>query len=563
MPPPINREPERRLSPFKWLLCCASIALGGLLTIYGYPYGSDGVSYVDMGDAAFCGSWSALLNGVWSPLFPFLLGLTRWILKPSMRWDLATVQLANFLIYVTTVLAFQFLWGEVLYLNRRVPEPTGEVGFVKFSDREFWILGTAIFLLVHSRSVSGTTPDMLLSTTVYLAAGLILRIRLKGPTLTRFFLLGVCLGLGFLTKAVMLPLGVVFLIVAAPSRQPRNLPYTLLAGLVFAGIASPYVIALSKTTGHFTVGEAGYLNYAWHVNGTPFVHWQGEPSELGKPVHPTREIFPSPRIYEFAGATRGTYPPWEDPSYWNEGLRARFDLAEERAALKKSLGEYLRAVRSQGVLVAGILVLLAMRRSRWAIAEEFLAGWYLWIPALAAFALYGAVWVEGRYVSPFLVLLWGAILTLVRVPEHENGRRLIPAVVTIVVALMSIQLAVNFARDIVQARKEAKLQMNIAEGLSARGVFPGEKVAVVDAELGDEWQKLLRVSVVAEIPYGEDHKFWAAPPAQRLQIYEALEKAGAQVLIAPTVPDGASTVGWERIREAPVYFYDLPKRAAQ
>jgi hypothetical protein len=86
---------------------------------------------------------------------------------------------------------------------------------------------------------------------------------------------------------------------------------------------------------------------------------------------------------------------------------------------------------------------------------------------------------------------------------------------------------------------------------------PGEKVAVVDAGLGDGWEKLARVSVVAEIADGEEKKFWAADLAKRTQIYQLLAKTGAYLLIAPEIPDWASTNGWERVGDTSVHLLHL------
>lgn len=547
------------LSRLRLVLCSVSIILGLVLAVSGHAWWADEVSYLDMGDAFFSGHWGAILNGLWSPLYPFLIGLTRWIVKPSMRWEPMVVQLTNLLVYVTTVVSFQFFWAETLRLYKATTGQGAQAKFATFSDSEFWILGYAIFLLMHLSLVTRTTPDMLLSTIVYLSAGLILRIRLRGPSLGSLCLLGLLLGLGFLAKAVMLPLAGVFLASAVLSGRPRRIviPSILAAVLVFAGIVSPYVYELSKTKGHFTFGEVANLNYAWHVNGAPFIHWQGELAGLGKPQHPTREVFFAPLIYEFGSPVSATYPPWYDPSYWNEGLRARFDWAEQLGALQTNLREYLREFRSQIVLIVGVLVLLAMRPVGRTAFREYLAVWYLWVPALAAFAIYGLFWVEHRYVAQFFVLFWGAVLTLVRLPDGRDSRRLIRTVATIVVTLASMQVAADFLRDVAGGYRETALQMQIAEDLEVKGVRAGEKIAVLDAQGGVEWQKLLRVSVVAEIPYPEDSKFWATDQATRTQIYQVLTRAGANFLIASEIPDWASARGWEKIGGTPAYVFHL------
>jgi hypothetical protein len=476
-----------------------------------------------------------------------------------MRWEPLVLQLTDWLIYVSTVFAFQFFWGEVYHLYERTSQQKGQTAFAIFSNGEFWVLGYAIFLFMHLNFLTFTTPDMLLSTAVYLAAGLILKIRLSGPSLRRFALLGLALGLGFLTKAVMLPLAGVFVAAAVLSgfRKTRIFPCALATVLAFCALAGPYVYELSNKLGRFSVGEAGSLNYAWHVDGIPLVHWQGEPPQLGIPKHPTREIFSSPLVYEFGTRAAATYPPWYDPTYWNEGLRPRFYLAGQLTAFKTSLSQYLRAFWSQAVLIAGVLVLLAIRQTTRTIFREFARVWYIWIPALAAFAMYGIVWVEGRYVSQFYVLFWAAVLTLVRLPDGKESRRLLRVVVAVIAILMSIRIAVNFVNDSIYRHRSAEIQMEIAEGLTAKGIVPGEKAAVIEAGLGEEWQELTRILIVAEISDPDDNKFWASNSVTRTQVCQVLAKTGANVLIATSVPQWAVTTDWERVGATPVYIFRL------
>jgi len=85
--PPISRETDSGQSRLKLVLCSVSISLGLILALCGDSYGGDAVSYLDMGDSFFSGDWRAIVNALWSPLFPFLHGLTRWVFKPSMRWE--------------------------------------------------------------------------------------------------------------------------------------------------------------------------------------------------------------------------------------------------------------------------------------------------------------------------------------------------------------------------------------------------------------------------------------------------------------------------------------------
>jgi hypothetical protein len=549
-----------RSSPhLKILLPSLSISLALISAICGDSFRGDSVSYLDMGDYFFAGDWRAILNGLWSPLFPFVHGLSRWLFKPTMRWEPTLIQLTNFLIFVSTVFAFQFFWNEVFHLYGFLSQRKPQLSSTFFSENEFWVFGYAIFLFMHLDVVTFLNPDMLLSTIVYVSAGLVLKIRLCGATLFRYCLLGLALGVGFLTKAVMLPLAGVFLACAVlPNRSQRFSPFHMLAASVaFAAVVSPYIYELSREKGHFTTGDAAHLNYAWHVNGAPFLHWQGEMAYLGKPEHPTRKIFSSPPIYEFGAPGRGTYSPWYDPSYWNEGLRARFDLGDQLHALAKSSKQYLRAFWSQNALIACILVLVALRQDTRSLLHDFSGIWYLWLPAVAALGLYSLVWVEHRYIAQFFVLIWAAALILIRLPGQNESRRIIRIVTIVAALLLTIRTSILFVEGCIDRYRAAGLQLDIAKGLTIQGVRPGEKVALIDAGFGEGWQKLARVAVVAEIPSEEREAFWSADIAKREEIYHVLAKTGASVVIAPEVPNWAATECWERVQSTPVYIYRL------
>ena len=74
-----------------------------------YEMQSDGVSYLDMGDAMMRGDWKMAINGIWSPLYAWLQGVALRLIKPSARWEFTVVHLVNFLIYLFVLGCFDFL----------------------------------------------------------------------------------------------------------------------------------------------------------------------------------------------------------------------------------------------------------------------------------------------------------------------------------------------------------------------------------------------------------------------------------------------------------------------
>ena len=538
-------------------LVSLSLCLGFIVATCGDSIQGDGISYLDIGDNFFAGDWNAILNGLWSPLYPFLQGMTRWIFRPSMGWEPAVVNATNFLIYVSTVFAFDFFWNKLFLLYRLLVSERQYS--IAFSERQFLAFGYALFLFIHLDLVTFVTPDMLLSTIIYFLAGLMVEIKLSGISLRGSCVLGILLGVGFLVKAVMLPLAPIFFTCAIlPNFRRRHFALHLFVVLLAFGIvAGPYVFELSKKEGHLTVGEAGALNYAWHIDGAPIIHWQGEIEGTGKPMHPTREIFSSPLIYKFETMPQATYPPWYDPYYWNDGIKPRFKVTAQLQAFERSSAQLLRAFWSQNGLIACILVLLAIRREPRKTLLDFFRVWYVWLPAVGAIGLYSIVWVEHRYVAQFFVMFYGAVLTTIHLPERVEGRQIIRAVTIVAVLLLTTRTVIDLAKSCRDGRRATKIQMEIAEKLLVQGVPHGAKVALLDAGLGEEWQKLIRLSVVDEIPVEEKAIFWCSDDRKRKLIDDTLSETGAVVVISTDVPDWAQKIGWERVGSTSVYFHRL------
>jgi hypothetical protein len=141
-------------------------------------------------------------------------------------------QLVNYGVFVLTLLAFRFL----LYLlidytrngndsnndndnsnERSEAKPTDSAPLPEWM---MLLLGYAIFLWValEVETPWDMTPDLAVLACVCLIAGMLLRLEAAGK-LWRFALFGVVLGIGYWTKAILLPLGfAIDLFVVSPER---------------------------------------------------------------------------------------------------------------------------------------------------------------------------------------------------------------------------------------------------------------------------------------------------------------------------------------------------------
>src|SRR5438876_7170447 len=440
---------------------------------------SDGICYLDLSDAYLQGGWKMLVNGHWSPFYPWLLAVARLLLRPSGYWEFTTVHLVNFLIYVFAAGAFEFLLRELLACQtsshqQKEGDPLAPWAFRSIAYLIFLWLSLTLITLERK------SPDMLMSIFVYLGIALLLRIRRHPANWSAFAVLGVVMGLGYLAKAPMFPLAFVFFGAAlfAGGHLRTMIPRTLFAFVLFALICAPLVIGLSRMKGRFTFGESGKWNYLTEINGAgPVWYMQEVGTANGKFVHPPQKIFNFPPVYAFVGPVGGTLPVWYDPSYWIEGAEPRFDRHRQLAKSFRNLGVYFDLVFArEGALLVGFVALcwLGAHGEPGRIFRE----WPVWIPALAALGMYVVVLVQERYVAAFLIVLWVMLFSTVRLPA-EGGSPPVAIGVTLALALaLGTPMLLSATQDAFTGvlHHQRHTEWEMAEQLRRMGIQPGDRV---------------------------------------------------------------------------------------
>jgi hypothetical protein len=561
----------RALTAAFWLLAITLGALHTWAAITSHSMNSDGISYLDIGDAYMRGDWETAVNPVWSPLYSWLLGPLMALFKPPPAWEFALVHLLNFALFLFAFLCFTFLWRQ---LERWREQTAADADTLPLPAWAWIALGCALFLWVALSLIAiwAVTPDMLMAALTFLAAGLIVRLRRGAAHLPTFLLLGLVLGLAYLAKAVMFPLAFLFLAAAwlTPGQARRTAPAALAGLLLFLLVTLPYVALISTAHGRFTFGEAGTITYLRYVHGIPYPHWQGEPATFGRPLHPSRQIFADPPIYEFAGPIGGTYPISHNPIYWYAGAGAPFDLAAQaRVLLASALFYFDLFGREQGALLLGVLLLLSLSRLRFWPLTAVLSHWGLLLLALAAFGLYALVYVEGRYVGVFVLLFWADLLANVRLPRSPFTPRLLHnASLLLLLFILANIVAFNLAGygrlqpATLPATREAPAPTwpgEVAESLHGLGVAPGAKVGVIGYAFESFWARLARVHIVAEMFETQADPFWLGDEAFQQAVLQAFAAAGATAVVAEYVPAYANLDGWQRVGQSSYYLYLLPE----
>jgi hypothetical protein len=544
-------DSARMIAKSRLLLWCGGIVVA-LLQAWAFRLGTspDGLSYLDIANQSAQGNWHSLINGYWSPLYPFLLSLAFRLLHPSPYWESTVAHFVNFGIFVASFVCFEIFMKALIHNQRTYnPNPDGEV----IPEWALWLLGDSLFvwatlLLIHLERL---LPDLLVAALVYLAAAEVLRIWSGKSGWIAYARFGAILGIGYLAKAVMFPLAFAFLVCALFAARPirRTIPRAALALAVFILVATPLISALSRQKGRVTYGDVGMIAYAEFVNGARrYVHWQGGPLGTGMPVHPTRMLRADPPVFEFATPILGSYPPWYDASYWYDGISNKFILRHQLSAIRYTVEEYIGIFPYMAGSFVGFLGMALFAQAHGFSWTKLRLYWPIWMPAVAALGLYALVYVESRFVVPFFVLIWMALFAGLRFPKSESAKALVASLALATALTTCIGTAWLGSRALFRALQPVPfVDWQVAQGLQKMGVRPDDKVGSIGNALDAYWAHLAHVRIVAEIPIWGIPSFWDSAASSHSEVFEDFAKAGATIVVSDRFPPNASSEGWREI----------------
>jgi len=400
---------------------------------------------------------------------------------------------------------------------------------------------------------------------VYLATALLFRIRGGRGSWLVFAGFGVLLGLGYFAKAAMFPLAFVFLFSAFCLNHNAGASYlgaalrTLMASAVFAGFALPLVLALSAAKGRPTFGDSGRVSYAEFVDrATKTVHWQGVPAGTGTPLHPTRKIFSNPDVYEFAAPVPGSYPPWYDPSYWYDGTRPHFSVKGQVWALYRASNMYLKIFSKSGALWVVFVAILAVRRKLLGWERSSSGAWLVFLPAMAALAMYALILVEFRYVAPFAVILLVWVMSRLKIATGA-GPLLVSRFHLVIILAPALAIAWAAGRDVYDlVRNKPYEPWVVAQRLHEMGIPPGTDVGYIGTGLDAYWAHLAGVRIIIEIPDQQQSQFIGAGTARRQQILELFSSVGAKAAVTKHADAANSAEGWRPIPGTHHFVWQQP-----
>ncbi len=224
------------------------------------------------------------------------------------------------------------------------------------------------------------------------------------------------------------------------------------------------------------------------------------------------------------------------------------------------------------------MLIIALRRGwRQAAYATVKSGWPLLLPALAGLGTYVAVHVEDRYISAFVSIIALFSLAPLLDPKLPSRKSLTAALMLIYMTGSAVELARiddgAFRAALYHADFHSDPQWRLAAALSARGLKPGDAVAVIRDSIPPwrcSWAYVSGLCIVAEfgslpwrVALGDRTRFdpnsgpgytdfgelfWSElGPEQRAQIIKAFATTGARAIVSLSKPNSAPATGWQHL----------------
>jgi hypothetical protein len=375
----------------------------------------DGVSYMDISDAVLSGQWRELLNAYWSPLYPALIGMLRAVLRPSAYWEFGVAHLLNFLLFVASLVGFEYFVASLRELGRTQWNKPG-------LDTTWGAIGAyaifGVFTLMMTPLIL-PTPDLLVSAASFFVFGALLRLRYDMGVGRAGVVLGIALAAGSLAKSFVIPWAGVCIVTAFVALRGRALRPAFLAAGVWLLAVLPWTIGLSAKYGHVTFGDTGRLTYVWYVNRIESPSAKLMPHAAATPA--TDSVL---RGIAITPDAPGTNPVWYDPARWYDDLHPSFSLARQLSVIGILGAEYIASLAPMFLVIAFWLI----AAGREGVAEWWRRTWPVVVPSLAALFAYSLVLVTTRYVAPFYMTLLLVVMCGATWPERIPPTRMLLAV---------------------------------------------------------------------------------------------------------------------------------------
>ncbi|MBI5250276.1 MAG: hypothetical protein HY912_12345 [Desulfomonile tiedjei] len=519
---------------------------------------TDGVNYIELGEAFNVRGWPGLVNLTTSPAYAFLLGSVQELLHTNPTNELTQLKVVNFVgLLLAMVGCEMFVWQVQRHMDQA--EQNGEL-LLHRPVMLLLIYGTFLVAALVWVKVRTIAPELFVFALVLAAMTVILRIRQAPAEHCTSWLLGVTMGIGYLTKSFFLPFSAVFLFLAGLcAGSLKKAIFTISVGIsVMLLIGAPLMFGLTNKIGRFSYGEAGNFNYAKLVSGR------------GVPIHPPTKLNLEPKVLYFKDGPGGTFPGGFDLAYWSLGVYPVFELDTQLTVLARNVlrlfsqdpwffffvaiwfvsQSLLGSLRIGRVLPPSLMTILA-------------------VPALAGIGLFCLVEMEIRYCAPFVFL---GLVALFACPRYRPDSKSVPRYAVIgslgLAAVMIAQLGLTVVDESIRGlySTDTKLsyqdrfleQVRVKDFLKKSGLKTGDYTAVVGSP-HHYWARMAGVRIMAEIP--DVHGFLSTDQSRRRTALKSLAEVDVKIVVGKF--SGFGTIekeGWIPVPGTQDYFV-LPLRA--
>src|SRR4029077_12756620 len=120
---------------------------------------------------------------------------------------------------------------------------------------------------------------------------------------------------------------------------------------------------------------------------------------------------------------------------------------------------------------------------------------FLLLPPLAAMAMYGCIWIEPRYLGPFIGLFWAGVFSGLRLPDTLESRKLLTSVTTALAVVIGVALLGSTASQIDTVGTVPPLDWQVASALHRAGVRQGDRIGAMGRVMKCGWARLARVQI--------------------------------------------------------------------
>ncbi|MEK6397564.1 MAG: hypothetical protein V4734_05725, partial [Terriglobus sp.] len=466
------------------------------------PYSVDGdaVAYMDLGDLIHAHRWHDAVNGYWHPLYPTFLAVGQALFHTS-RWnELSAYYAVNVFIFFLEVGGILLLVDGLIQLRDRLA-PTAE-SLLSADMLRLVALGLLVIATTRELTLGKIRTDSLLQALILAGVGLLLKALAKEGSAAYLYagLMGLTFGFAYLTKSfaflltlLCIAMLVAFSVLVIRRRITSAVAQGVVALIAFSAVAGPYINALSHQQHRFDFGDSGNLNYVWFISGTEKMHLQPRmTSSFGSAKvelkHPEHELMQNPGVYGFAEMQQGTYPPWFNPTYWNDRITPKFSLpllVKRDARNVVLIFRYL--LNHPEPLLLLLVLLVAFGRLR--VHARY--AWPALLLGVMVWGIYALVNVEERYVTAAFLLILLSIFAALEQREHTGtSTGTVRYSVTAVVLLFTLLPLGVMAREAAENRRQQSITGQVpawkdaqmfgaAQGLRSMGVQAGDTIACI------------------------------------------------------------------------------------